>query len=57
MNIKRLIDDLNQIHEEHGDIEVMTDDYAGAEYELREPRMVVKTNDSRAVGMVVILNG
>lgn len=57
MNITETIKKLEQIRSESGDIEVLTDDYAGGDDVLHyaEPRVV--TDDSRAFSPVVVMRG
>jgi hypothetical protein len=56
MNITELIKKLETLRNEHGDIEVVTDDYCGGDYEMNEPLCGVRTENDIGFTPVVILN-
>lgn len=56
MNITELIQKLEKARSEYGDIEVITFDYAGGDYEEREPLCNVKAHWDYGSSPVVVLN-
>lgn len=55
MTISKLVEKLNAIQAARGDLEVVTDDYAGGDYELNDAEPEIRENDNRAFRPVVVI--